>query len=68
MSVLQAPTYVLQMTWLPKSIYDAIDRKCRDFMWGDTPQRSKIHMLPWESLCVSKHLGGLELRETRVVN
>ncbi|RDY06483.1 putative ribonuclease H protein, partial [Mucuna pruriens] len=42
--VLQAlPTKMMQSTMLYKSI-NIIDKKCKNFIWGDTNQSRKIHM------------------------
>lgn len=68
-SVIQAlPTYVMQSCLLPKSTCDEIDRLCRAFIWGDTPNQRRMHHLSWSQICRSKKNGGLGLRSSRDVN
>lgn len=54
-SILQArPLYVMQTTWLPKSICEEIDMKCHYFVWGDTYQQRIIHMASLKFVCYLK--------------
>lgn len=68
-SVLQAmPSYVMQTGSLPKSICDEVDKICRSFVWGNSEQRRKVHLVSWDTVCNVKKGGGLGLRKTRDVN
>lgn len=68
-SVIQAmPSYVMQSTSLPRGLCDEIDRKCRDFIWGDTKNQRHMHLASWSSICVPKKFGGLSLRSARDMN
>lgn len=68
-SVLAAlPSYVMQSTILPRSTCDAIDKKCRNFVWGDSQEGKKIHMVSWSNLCQPKRCGGLGIRTARNMN
>lgn len=68
-SVIQAmPSYVMQSASLPRGLCDEIDRKCRDFIWGDTEHQRHIHLASWSSICVPKKFGGLGLRTARDIN
>lgn len=41
-SVVQAlPTYVMQAVALPTSMCEAVDRRCRSFVWGDEEDKKK---------------------------
>lgn len=67
--VLQAlPSYIIQTTLLPKSVCDEVDKKCRNFVWGDSDQQRHYHTVAWESICQPKRLGGLGLRSMRDIN
>jgi len=56
-SVIQAMLgYVMQSTLLPVHICDEIDRKCRNFIWGDTATRNRIHPISWEKLVFLKSI------------
>ncbi|KAL2977143.1 hypothetical protein AAZX31_13G049300 [Glycine max] len=62
------PTYIMQTTWLPKSMCDDIDKTCRKFIWGDTENSKKFHLVSWGTVCTPKAKGELGLRKTRDVN
>ena len=58
----------MQTTWLPKSMCDDIDKTCRKFIWGDTENSKKFHLVSWGTVCTPKAKGELGLRKTRDVN
>ena len=62
------PAYIMQTTTIPFSICDRIDKICRDFIWNDSENRNKIHLVSWESICKSKNVSGLGFRKARVLN
>ncbi|KAM6548127.1 hypothetical protein CsatB_019803 [Cannabis sativa] len=53
---------------LPKKIVDAIDKKCRDFLWGMNGNISKLHIPSWEKVCLPKQFGGIGFREGKKWN
>lgn len=46
----------------------SIDRKVRDFVWGNTNNSRKIHLLSCYRICCPTLQGGLGLRSAREVN
>ncbi|XP_057744587.1 uncharacterized protein LOC130962384 [Arachis stenosperma] len=54
--------------YLPSSTCDMIDRKCRNFFWGDTEQSKKIHLLNWKKVYEPKNSGGLGIRHASQMN
>lgn len=48
------PSYIMQTVDLPSSVCDKIDRINRNFLWGDSPIKKKIHLVNWNSVCKSK--------------
>jgi hypothetical protein len=55
------PTYYMQTTALPSSICNKLDRLNRDFLWGSSEEKKKMHMVGWDKVCRAKSLGGLGL-------
>ncbi|XP_062093759.1 uncharacterized protein LOC133799776 [Humulus lupulus] len=53
---------------LPFKITAAIDKSCRDFLWGSNGNRSKLHIPSWEKVCLPKKLGGIGFREGKKWN
>lgn len=67
--VLQAiPTYAMQTVNLPKSICEEVDKACRSFIWGDSEQGRRIHLVAWDKICRPKQYGRLGLRKTGDAN
>ncbi|CAI0395768.1 unnamed protein product [Linum tenue] len=62
------PVYPMQMELLPASICKSIDRLNRDFFWGDTEDKKKLHLVSWPHLLEPKENGGAGLRSTRHAN
>ncbi|XP_062106727.1 uncharacterized protein LOC133818056 [Humulus lupulus] len=48
---------------LPQSIIKEVDKLCRQFLWGASGTRSKLHFASWQQVCRPKAFGGLGLRE-----
>ena len=46
--------HVMQSQLLPVSIKDRIDRINRDFLWGDSENGRKPHLINWRYVCTSK--------------
>ncbi|XP_019167697.1 PREDICTED: uncharacterized protein LOC109163410 [Ipomoea nil] len=57
------PVYTMQVFKLPAGTCNDIDRICRDFLWGDSAQNKKVHLVGWNDICKSKDAGGLGLRK-----
>lgn len=66
--IFSIPNYVMQACKIPTSFCDEIEKMCRDFIWGSTPEARKNHLIAWEKLCSPKEDGGLGFSSLRMVN
>jgi ribonuclease HI len=55
------PSYYMQTNALPNSVCNKLDRLNRNFLWGSSEEKKKMHMVGWEKVCRTKSLGGLGL-------
>ncbi|XP_028056650.1 uncharacterized protein LOC114260679 [Camellia sinensis] len=62
------PSYNMQTMEIPRRVCDEMDRLNCNFLWGDTDSRKKVHLVNWESVCISKAKGGLGIRKARDQN
>ena len=53
---------------LPARLINEIEVLIRRFWWGQSGDRGKMHWMPWSTLCKSKKLGGLGLRDLGMFN
>lgn len=68
-SVLAAtPTYVMQGAALLTHLYDKLDKKNRDFVWGTTQERKRMHSVVWSKITRVKEEGGLGIHATKARN
>ena len=57
--------YYMQCHAFPIKICNTIDKKIRDFLWGSTEEKERMHMVNWHTVTQPKELGGLGLFQTR---
>lgn len=51
-SVFQAlPSYVMQTACLPSSVCEEVDKLCHGFIWGDTENQKRVHLVAWDDIC-----------------
>ena len=48
------PNYVMQGVALLAHICDKLDKVNRDFLWGSTSDRQKMHLVGWNNIVKSK--------------
>ncbi|CAA7023532.1 unnamed protein product [Microthlaspi erraticum] len=53
---------------LPQSTVARLDKTSRSFVWGDTTERRKQHLLSWNKVCRPKGEGGLGIRKSHEMN
>lgn len=62
------PNYVMQGAALPVHLCDKIDKISRDFLWGSTMEKKKLHRVVWSKIIKSKDEGGLGIQAARARN
>ena len=59
------PAYVMQSCMLPGKILEGIDRVNRNFLWGSSENKKKIHWVGWSKVTRPKLDGGLGIQAAR---
>jgi exonuclease III len=62
------PTHVMQCCLLPTSISKELDKLNRSFLWGDTVEKKKVHLLNWKTITQAKEDGGLGIKRSKSRN
>lgn len=55
----------MQTANVPSQICDNLDR---NFLWGETSGKRKIHLISWDNVCKPKFQGDLGFKKTAVMN
>lgn len=61
------PSYYMQISWLPQSVCNQIDKISRDFIWKGS-QNKGVNLVNWQRVSLPKSLGGLGIRTAREAN
>lgn len=56
--------YTMQTVLLPQSICDILDKLNRNFLWGSTDDKGKVHLVNWDQVTRQKESGGLVYKRT----
>ena len=68
-SVMSAiPNYVMQGATLLVHVCEKLDKINRDFLWGSTNEKRRMHMVGWNKIVKSKEEEGLGIQEARAKN
>lgn len=62
------PNYVMQGVALPSHLCSKIDKINRDFLWGSTEEKRRLHLAGWSKVIKSKEEGGLGIQAARAKN
>jgi ribonuclease HI len=62
------PAYYMQNAALPSSICSELDKLNRNFLWGSSEDKKKMHMVGWDKICQPKKDGGLGLYSSKPRN
>lgn len=53
------PTHIMLNTMLPSKVCKEIDKINKNFLWGDSTTKRRIHLLNWKPVTLPKAAGGL---------
>ena len=68
-SVLTAiPNYVMQGAVLLVHLCEKIDKISRDFLWGSSAEKKKLHLVGWSRIIMPKKDGGLGIQQAKAKN
>ena len=62
------PNYVMQVAAFPMHLCDKLDKINRDFLWGSSPEKRKLHLVGWSKIIKSKEKGGLGIQAAKAKN
>ncbi|KAK3211564.1 hypothetical protein Dsin_016270 [Dipteronia sinensis] len=62
------PVYVTQSIKLPSEISKSLDKINRDYLWDNTVDKKKIHLVNWDTVCLPKFLGGKGIKKMKLMN
>lgn len=57
--------YIMQAYAIPIGTCKETDKICRDFLWGDSEDNRKVHLVSWDEVCQPRDKGGLGLRKAK---
>ena len=59
------PSYVMQTNFLPSRLLDNLDRLNRNFLWGFSEPKRRMHWVGWEKITQPLDKGGLGLQTAK---
>lgn len=62
------PIFYLSFLKMPGKVWRNLVRIQREFLWGGVERGRKINWVKWRTVCQPKGMGGLGVRDIRVVN
>jgi len=67
-SLCSIANHVMQYISLPRKITNQINRLQRNFVWGTTNTKKKLHLVSWDTITKHKYKGGLGMHKAEVKN
>lgn len=62
------PNYVMQYIEIPTQVVTRMNRYQRNFLWGTTECKKKIHLIKWSVVQKPKHQSGLGIQNLATKN
>ena len=60
------PIYSMKSTLLHVALCNNIDQKVRNFIWGSSQEKKKVHLVRWEIVTNTKENGGLGIQNINI--
>lgn len=67
-SLAAIPLYYLSLFQIPISVAKKLERLMRNFLWGDSTDKKRLHWRSWKKVCIPKIEGGLGIRNLKITN
>ena len=67
-TVTSIPEYIMQCHKLPVKVCEEVNKLVRDFLWGSTVDKKKMHLVGWNKVTNPINLGGLGIFESKECN
>ena len=52
------PIYIMSLFRMPRGVSSRLEKIQRDFLWGSSSTKRKIHLIKWKDVCLSRGGGG----------
>lgn len=60
--------YAMQIAVIPKGACLEMDKIIHNFVWGQSIEKSEIHLVKWGDVCRVTDCGGLGVRRMEFIN
>lgn len=67
-SLANLPIYFMSLFRMPLAVAKRIEKIQRQFFWGDTVEKKRLHLIKWEMIAKKKEYGGLGIKNLMVQN
>ena len=62
------PLYLMSILSLPRMVKLRLDQIQRNFLWGGGAIAQKPHLVKWDTICLERRNGGLEVKNLSIMN
>lgn len=62
------PTYFMSLFVLPGAIAHRMEKMQREFFWGDSVEKKRVHLVKWDVITKKKENGGLGVKNLGIQN
>lgn len=62
------PIYFMSIFKLPVAVAQSIEKLQRQFFWGDSVEKRKLHLVKWDVIAKKKEYGGLGVKNLNIQN